>query len=105
MIEGLRARFLGRFVESARRRLDHARSLEEGAGEGALGGIAHELHGLAGEASMLELSELGGMARACERAAREGDREAVRRGLEGLRAATETLAAQAPVIPDVDFLE
>lgn len=95
MIESLRSRFLGRFIESARQRLDRALELEAGGEKSALGGVANELHGLGGEASMLELSEISGLARLCEKAARHGDRDAVRRGLEGLRMATEALEKQS----------
>jgi HPt (histidine-containing phosphotransfer) domain-containing protein len=95
MIESLRSRFLSRFLESARQRLDRARALEAGGEEGALGNVADELHGLGGEASMLELTEISRIARSCEKAARSGDRNAVRQGLEGLRMATEALETQA----------
>lgn len=93
MIEGLRERFLPRFIDSARRKIDRASALEALGAEGALNDAASEMHGLAGEASMLELSEIGLLARSCEAAARQGDRDALRRGLAGLRAASEALAA------------
>jgi HPt (histidine-containing phosphotransfer) domain-containing protein len=89
--EGLRVRFLSRFLESARQRLERARELEAVGEEGALGDVANEMHGLGGEAAMLEFSEISRIAQSCERAARGGDRDAVRRGLEGLRRATEAL--------------
>ena len=94
MIDGLRARFLSRFLESARTRIERATALEAVGEEGALGGVAHELHSLGGEASMLELSEISHIARSCERAARRGDRDAVRRGLDGLRIAADALGKQ-----------
>jgi HPt (histidine-containing phosphotransfer) domain-containing protein len=93
VIEALRERFLDRLIESARRRLEHARALEEAGDDRSLDGVANELHGLGGEASMLELTEIALMARSCEAAARQRDRDAVRRGLESLRAATEGLKA------------
>jgi HPt (histidine-containing phosphotransfer) domain-containing protein len=95
MIESLRARFLSRFIESARGRIDRALALEAVGEDDAFGKIANELHGLGGEASMLELSEISGLARSCEKAARHGDRNGVRRGLEGLRMTTEALGKEA----------
>jgi HPt (histidine-containing phosphotransfer) domain-containing protein len=91
MIDTLRARFLGRFIESARQRLHRARTLEAVRDDATLDGVANELHGLGGEASMLELSEISRLARSCENAARRGDRDSVRQGLQGLQRATEAL--------------
>lgn len=90
-MEGLRERFMSRFLESARRRLDRAEEAHGAATSDALGLIATEMHGMAGEASLLELGAIGQTARACEEAARRGDRAGVDETLRALRAATAAL--------------
>jgi HPt (histidine-containing phosphotransfer) domain-containing protein len=68
MMEELRAKFRGRFITTARARLDTARQNLEGAGNAAL--VRGELHSLAGEAAMLGFDEIASSARIGERAAR-----------------------------------
>jgi HPt (histidine-containing phosphotransfer) domain-containing protein len=75
VIEGLRQRFLARFVEGGRERVQRAleacerepRSFET---------VARELHALAGEAALLELSAVADLAQAGEAAARSAERPA-----------------------------
>lgn len=81
LIEQMRARFLGRFLEGAGRRLGQARAAFA---TGDLKRVVIEMHSLAGEASMLELSGMTTCAKACEHAARREDAEAVERTFEAL---------------------
>jgi HPt (histidine-containing phosphotransfer) domain-containing protein len=67
MIEKLRARYMPRFLDAARLRLSRAWEHLE---HERLGGVASELHGLAGDAAMLELAEVADAARDGEIAAR-----------------------------------
>ncbi len=68
MMDDLRARFLPRFLSTARERLARARTSLEADGTG--GGLAGELHALAGEASILGLSRVSELARRGENTAR-----------------------------------
>jgi HPt (histidine-containing phosphotransfer) domain-containing protein len=67
MMDGLRARFMPRFVATARERL--RRAAEMCKARDAVG-VASELHACAGEAGMLELAELARLSAAGEIAAR-----------------------------------
>jgi HPt (histidine-containing phosphotransfer) domain-containing protein len=66
VIEDLRNRFMPRFVEASRGRLERARALFAG---GDAPTLAHELHALAGEAMMLDLHTIAENARRGESAA------------------------------------
>jgi len=66
-MDDLLTRFLPRFVESARARIRHAAELFAARDFGKL---ASEMHTLAGEASVLGLSEIGALARDAEHMAR-----------------------------------
>jgi HPt (histidine-containing phosphotransfer) domain-containing protein len=98
MMEELRAKFRGRFITTARARLDTAKQHMEG-GNPAL--VRGELHSLAGEAAMLGYDEIASSARIGERAARswrdEGKAEArseCARTLGELTRQLEMLAAE-----------
>ena len=69
MIDDIRARFLPRFVATARERLERASKL---IADGALAtpSIAADLHTIAGEASIMGLDEIAALAREGERAVR-----------------------------------
>jgi HPt (histidine-containing phosphotransfer) domain-containing protein len=69
MIDDIRAKFLPRFVESARQRLERASKLIADGADGATS-IAADLHTIAGEASIMGLHEVASMARESERAVR-----------------------------------
>jgi HPt (histidine-containing phosphotransfer) domain-containing protein len=62
MIDELRARFLPRFVQSARRRLENASQRIAQKADGAPA-VAADLHTIAGEASVLGLAEIAAIAR------------------------------------------
>jgi len=66
LIDDLRSRFMPRFVEASRGRLERARVLFAG-GDAPM--LAHELHALAGEAMMLDLHAIADNARRGESAA------------------------------------
>jgi HPt (histidine-containing phosphotransfer) domain-containing protein len=66
VIEDLRSRFMPRFMEASRGRLERARVLFAG---GDAPTLAHELHALAGEAMMLDLHTIAENARRGESAA------------------------------------
>lgn len=68
MNEELRARFLPRFIETARSRLSRAH--EQLASQQGPHGVQGELHALAGEASLLGLFNIAELARRGEHAAR-----------------------------------
>jgi HPt (histidine-containing phosphotransfer) domain-containing protein len=68
VIEELRAKFLTRFLDSAKSRLERARG---GLGEGDRSVVMHEMHALAGEAAILELQEVAKAARGAEQHARK----------------------------------
>jgi hypothetical protein len=68
-MEELWSRFRSRFLESAQTRLSRARALSID-GRASAAAIAHELHALAGEASVLGLGDVAAIARAGERAAK-----------------------------------
>ena len=69
MIEDIRAKFLPRFVTSARQRLERASKLISD-GANAAAAIATDLHTIAGEASIMGLHEVAAMARETERSVR-----------------------------------
>lgn len=69
MMDEIRARFLPRFVSSARQRLERASKLIND-GANAAPSIATDLHTIAGEASIMGLHEVAAMARETERAVR-----------------------------------
>ena len=69
MIEDIRARFLPRFVTTARQRLEKAQQ-QIASGTPAASSIAADLHTIAGEASVMGLHDVAEMAREGERAAR-----------------------------------
>jgi HPt (histidine-containing phosphotransfer) domain-containing protein len=88
LIDDLRSRFLPRFVETAKSRLARARALFD---EGEADALARELHGLAGEARMLDLRSIVEEASRGEMAARawskgtwDGARAACAAFLDGL---------------------
>jgi HPt (histidine-containing phosphotransfer) domain-containing protein len=85
VIEDLRSRFLPRFMESSRGRLERARVLFAG---GDASKLAHELHALAGEATMLDLFSIAEGARRGESAA-----IAWSRGAEGSSEAPRAVCA------------
>ena len=98
-MEHLRARFLPRFLETARQRLERARVLSAPRSREP-NKLAMELHALAGEAAMLELGELAQLARTAEAfvtgmAAGEADAEAsFQQSLESLAEAVAALDLQ-----------
>lgn len=69
MIEDIRAKFLPRFVTTARQRLEKAQRLIAD-GTPAAQSIAADLHTIAGEASIMGLHDVAEMAREGERAVR-----------------------------------
>ena len=69
MIEDIRAKFLPRFVASARERLERASKLIRD-GADAASSIAADLHTIAGEASIMGLHDVAQLAREGERAVR-----------------------------------
>jgi HPt (histidine-containing phosphotransfer) domain-containing protein len=96
VIEDLRQRFLPRFVQSGRERAARALEALETAQGSAV--AAAELHALAGEAAILELSDIAGLAREGEKAARSAPataprekREECARLLRRIAAAVEAL--------------
>src|SRR5262245_46627347 len=72
MIEQIRAAFLPRFRVLARARVARARDLAAG---GAGEALANELHALAGEAAVLELTAFADLVRGLEPRAREKNME------------------------------
>ena len=94
MSADLRARFMPRFVEVARARLEKMSALL--ADPAKTGQVAVELHTVAGEAAMLGLTELADTARSAEIAAHHGDTSAARRGVQALGQQVESLAAGLP---------
>jgi HPt (histidine-containing phosphotransfer) domain-containing protein len=69
VIEEIRAKFLPRFVTTARQRLEKAQQLIAD-GAPAAPAIAADLHTIAGEASIMGLHEVADIAREGERAVR-----------------------------------
>ena len=69
MIDEIRARFLPRFVATARQRLERARRLIAD-GADAAPSIAADLHTIAGEASIMGLHDVADIAREGEHAMR-----------------------------------
>jgi HPt (histidine-containing phosphotransfer) domain-containing protein len=69
VIESIRERFLGRFVQGGRERVRRAREACEGE-PCSLATVATELHALAGEAALLELTVVAELAQRGEAMAR-----------------------------------
>jgi HPt (histidine-containing phosphotransfer) domain-containing protein len=97
VIDEIRAKFLPRFVDAARQRLARASEL---IGSGSFDGaaIAAELHTIAGEASIMGLAEIAGIAREGERAVRQVggiDDTGMLRAIERLSRGIEELARGA----------
>jgi HPt (histidine-containing phosphotransfer) domain-containing protein len=69
LIDDIRAKFLPRFVASARERLERASKLIAD-GANAAPSIAADLHTIAGEASIMGLHDVAAMAREGEHAVR-----------------------------------
>jgi HPt (histidine-containing phosphotransfer) domain-containing protein len=69
LIDEIRAKFLPRFVSTARKRLENAQRLIAD-GAPAAPSIAADLHTIAGEASIMGLHDVAEMAREGERAVR-----------------------------------
>jgi HPt (histidine-containing phosphotransfer) domain-containing protein len=67
MLAELRARFMGRFLETARGRVQRT---TEAIGRADGRGVWTEMHALAGEASLLGLPGVADLARACGAAAK-----------------------------------
>jgi HPt (histidine-containing phosphotransfer) domain-containing protein len=95
----IRARFLGKFLESARGRI--GRALEAIARDDARGTWT-ELHALAGEAAILGLPEISEQARAAGASAKrwmadaQSEREACEGSLRQIEQAVARLSASAP---------
>jgi hypothetical protein len=87
MLDELRARFKQRFVDTARARIARTRGPDAD-----IGSIAAEMHGLAGEAALLEYGECAALARAAEGHARAGEGRRCKEVLDTLAKAVETLA-------------
>lgn len=103
MKESLRAKFLGQFLQTAKARVTAA--------QGAVSSddselAASEAHSLAGEAAMLGFDEIGDLARAAERQAKEwhGGNAALRvkcgRSVRGITRAIQALEASSPVVTE-----
>ena len=97
MTDDLKARFLPRFLETAKGRLARARSLIDGGGASDL---AAELHALVGEAKMLDLHRIAEEAGRGEVAARawsngggQGSRAACSSSVEALLTAVASLSS------------
>jgi HPt (histidine-containing phosphotransfer) domain-containing protein len=86
MLDDLRARFKQRFIDTARARIARTR-----AADGDLGSAAAEMHGLAGEAALLEYAECARLARAAEGHARAGEGRKCKEALDALAKAVEGL--------------
>jgi HPt (histidine-containing phosphotransfer) domain-containing protein len=69
LIDDIRAKFLPRFVATARQRLEHASKLIAD-GATAAPTIAADLHTIAGEASIMGLHDVAALAREGEQAVR-----------------------------------
>jgi len=93
LIEGLRARFMSRFLESARSRVGRASKARRAGNANSFEQIVSEMHALAGEAALLEIGDVAHAARECEEAARRGDGAGVDMAL-GRVEATATLCSQ-----------
>jgi len=89
LIDAMRSRFLGRFLEVSSGRLVRARALLE---SGDPTSLAHELHALSGEARMLELHDVADDAGRGERAARHWASGAADEGRPECARALATLA-------------
>jgi HPt (histidine-containing phosphotransfer) domain-containing protein len=89
MIDDIRARFLPRFAQAAKGRIERARALVASA---EWSGIASELHALAGEAALLEVRDVAGLARQVESLARAAkEPEEIARLLEEIARSVEAL--------------
>jgi HPt (histidine-containing phosphotransfer) domain-containing protein len=96
MTSDLQARFLPRFLSSSRERVRRARDACAEGGDAFVHVVAVELHALAGEASLLDLPEIGALAREGESVARKSELPAAasstcRRLLRDLDAALDAL--------------
>ena len=89
MIASVRERFLPRFLESARARMNRARAMLDAGNE--LSAFGSEMHALAGEAAILEFTTVAKLAREGEAGARRSDRDACREALSALGPAVESL--------------
>ena len=90
-MDDLLARFLPRFVESAHVRIRRATELFAARDFGKL---ASELHTLAGEASVLGLSEIGALARNAEQMARNATIDGCEEKLAQIERSIAALAAR-----------
>ena len=90
-MDDLLARFLPRFVESARERIRRAGELFAARDFGKL---ASELHTLAGEASVLGLTEIGALARSAEQLARRATTEGCEEKLAQIERSVSALEAR-----------
>ena len=98
MIDEIRAKFLPRFVESTRERLERASKLIAD-GSNAAPAIAADLHTIAGEASIMGLVEIADLARKGERAVRSVgglDDPSILAALYQLWRGLDALAGQRP---------
>jgi HPt (histidine-containing phosphotransfer) domain-containing protein len=91
MIEEIRARFLPRFLDTARGRLARARDAVANPKAAEPATVAHEIHALAGEAALLELEEVARLARGAEQAARKWTATGEGDDVEGCRVALVAL--------------
>ena len=102
MIDELRERFRGKFIATARQRLD--RGLAALAGDGDAAAVRHELHALAGEASILGLEAMSRTARDGEAAAKRwlelDDSDARGQSARAMRNLESQLDAFAAADPD-----
>jgi HPt (histidine-containing phosphotransfer) domain-containing protein len=87
----LRSRFLPRFLAIAAGRIDRCKQLAE---RGDWNAITTELHALAGEAALLELRDIAGLAREGERLARKPESQS--ECASTLRAIEAQIAACTP---------
>jgi HPt (histidine-containing phosphotransfer) domain-containing protein len=92
MLDELRERFKQRFLDTARARIARTRTAD-----GDMGSAASEMHGLAGEAALLEYVECARLARAAEAHARAGEGRKCKEAIDALATAVEGLTE--PAIP------
>ncbi len=97
MIEELRAKFLPRFLDAARGRLERA---QHGLVQGDRNAVMHEMHALAGEAAILDLQDVARASRAAEHSARKWvasdsavDAENIRTAIGDVQTAVAALTA------------
>jgi CheY-like chemotaxis protein len=92
VIEELRERFRDRFIDTARQRLSRGLSALDGAGDAHA--VRHELHALAGEASILGLDAMSRTARDGEQAAKVWEQQADAESRLATSRAVQTLLYQ-----------